>query len=98
MHITISPLAEKDLEDIVNRLAATNPDAALRWIAELRVAIGNPPAAYRKRPELGNDVSSCTVGDYAVLSIVAKNRLNIACILPRAFDLPEVAPASASGA
>ncbi len=98
MRFTIAPLAQKDLEDIVNRLAAANPDAALQWIAELRAAIGKPLAAHRKRPELGNDVCSCVVGDYAVLAIAAKDRFEIACILPLAFDVPEAAPAAASSA
>jgi toxin ParE1/3/4 len=62
MRVTLSRLAERDLEAIGDYIAADNPPRAQSFIAELRTqcaAIAKAPLAYRARPELGEGIRSC---------------------------------------
>lgn len=65
MRLTLTPLAEPDLEAIGDYIAADNPSRAASFVRELcsqcqRIA-ANPPR-YRLRPELGDDIRSCARG------------------------------------
>ena len=56
MQITLSPLAQRDLEAIGDFIADDNPKRAVSFVAELReqcVTIAKAPQACRLRPELG---------------------------------------------
>ena len=69
MRITLSPLAERDLEAIGDYIAEDNPARALSFVAELRaqcITIAKQPQAYRARPELGDGIRSCAHGNYVV--------------------------------
>ena len=91
MQLTISPLAERDLEAIGDYIAADNPSRAVSFITELRTqctAIAKAPQAYRKRPELGDDIRSCAYGNYVVFFTATKTRINIVRILHGAMDIP----------
>ena len=86
MHLSISPLAAQDLEDIVGQIAAANPPRALSFITELRAAIAKPADTFQKRPELGADIRSSVLGEYVLFFTASKTQLNIVCVLPAALD------------
>lgn len=67
MRLTLTPLAEQDLEAIGDYIAADNLNRAVSFIRELRTQcqrIAANPAGYRLRPELGDDIRSCARGNY----------------------------------
>lgn len=66
MRLTITPLAEEDLEAIGDYIAVDNPAGALTFIRELREQcqrIAQNPPGYRLRQELGEDTRSCAHGN-----------------------------------
>lgn len=68
--LVITPLAESDIEEIGDYIANDNPDRALSFVIELRgqcLKIALSPQAYRLRRELGNDIRSCSHGNYVIL-------------------------------
>ena len=91
MEVTISRLAERDLESIGDYIAEDNPPRAVSFVAELRVqcaTIAKAPHAYRPRPDLGDGIRSCAHGNYVIFFAATKNRLTIARILHGAMDIP----------
>ena len=89
MRVTLSPLAERDLEAIGDYIAEDNPSRALSFIAELRTqsaTIAKAPQAYRARPELGEGLRSCAHGNYVIFFTAAKARLTIVRVLHGAMD------------
>ncbi|MBM3582184.1 MAG: type II toxin-antitoxin system RelE/ParE family toxin [Alphaproteobacteria bacterium] len=90
MRVTLSPLAERDLEAIGDYIAKDNPSRALSFIAELRArcaTIAKAPRAYRARRELGEGLRSCAHGDYVIFFAAAKGRLTIVRVLHGAMDV-----------
>lgn len=69
MRLSLTPLAEQDLEAIGDYIAADNPKRALSFIRELRDRChriaANPPG-YRLRPELGEGIRSCAHRNYVI--------------------------------
>ncbi len=60
MRVSISPLAERDLEAIGDYIADDNPARAVSFVAELRdqcATIAKAPQVYQLRPELGNAIN-----------------------------------------
>jgi toxin ParE1/3/4 len=93
MQVTISPLAELDLEAIADYIAADNPVRAVGFVRELRaqcqrIAV-NPPG-FRQRPELGDDIRSCTHGNYVIFFAEEPGCVTIIRILHGARDIPVV--------
>ena len=91
MRVSISPLAERDLEAIGDYIADDNPVHAVRFVAELRdqcAAIAKAPQAYRLRPELGEGLRSCAHGNYTIFFTVTNGRLTIVRVLHGAMDIP----------
>lgn len=91
MRVTLSPLAERDLEAIGDYIADDNPSRALNFIAELRtqcVTISRAPQAYRARPELGEGIRSCSHGNYVIFFTATKSQLTIVRLLHGAMDIP----------
>lgn len=91
MQVTISRLAEHDLESIGDYIAEDNPPRAVSFVAELRAQcakIANAPDAYRPRPDLGDGIRSCAYGNYVIFFAATKTRLTIARILHGAMDIP----------
>lgn len=91
MRVTLSPLAERDLEAIGDYIADDNPSRALSFIAELRTqcaTIAIAPQAYRVRPELGEGIRSCAHGNYLIFFTATKARLTIVRVLHGAMDIP----------
>ena len=90
MQVILSPLAERDLEDIGDYIARDNPRRALSFIIELRrqcVKIATAPQAYRPRPELGDGVRSCAHGNYVIFFHEDRNGLGIVRILHGAMNI-----------
>lgn len=62
MRLNFTPMAEQDLEAIVDYIATDNPMRALTFVRELRAQCQritlNPPG-YRPRPELGDCIRPC---------------------------------------
>lgn len=91
MRVTLSPLAERDLEAIGDYIAEDNPTRAVSFIAELRnqcAKIAKAPLAYRARPDLGEGLRSCAHGNYAIFFTASKARLTIVRVLHGAMDIP----------
>ena len=91
MRVTVSPLAERDLETIGDYIAEVNPGRAASFIAELRAQcekIAKAPQAYRARPELAEGLRSCPHGNYVIFFVATKSRLTIVRVLHGAMDLP----------
>jgi toxin ParE1/3/4 len=95
MRITISPLAERDLEAIGDYIAEDNPARALSFVAELRTQcalIAKAPQACRTRPELGEGIRSCAHGNYVIFFTATRVRLRIVRVLHGAMDIPAQFP------
>jgi toxin ParE1/3/4 len=91
MRVTVSPLAERDLEAIGDYIAEDNPARAVSFIAELRTqcaTIAKAPQAYRARPDLGEGLRFCAHGNYVIFFTATKARLTIVRVLHGAMDIP----------
>ena len=70
MRVVISGLAERDLEEIGDYIAADNPDRARSFVCELRArcaALSEAPRAYPLREEFGKDVRLLVHRRYLIL-------------------------------
>ena len=91
MRVTLSPLAERDLEAIGDYIAEDTPSRALSFVAELRTKCGTiarAPDAYRARPELGEGIRSCAHGNYVIFFTATKAKVTIVRVLHGAMDIP----------
>jgi toxin ParE1/3/4 len=91
MRVTVSPLAERDLESIGDYIAEDSPAKAVSFIAELRAQcarIAKSPLAYRARPELAEGIRSCAHGNYVIFYFATKTRLTIVRVLHGSMDIP----------
>lgn len=62
MKLSISPMAEQDIEAIGDYIAQDNPLRAMSFMEELHqqcCLVGEAPHLYRERPELGPRIRSC---------------------------------------
>ncbi|TVS21024.1 MAG: type II toxin-antitoxin system RelE/ParE family toxin [Planctomycetaceae bacterium] len=93
MRLTLTPLAEQDLEAIGDYIAADNPIRAVSFIRELRAQCpriaANPPG-YRLRPELGDDIRSSAYGNYVISFVASPEEITIIRILHGAPDIPAI--------
>jgi len=93
IRLTLTPLAEQDLEAIGDFIAADHPVRAVSFIRELRAQCqriaANPPG-YRLRPELGDDIRSCAYGNYVIFFVVLPEEVTIIRILHGARDIPAI--------
>lgn len=88
--LTLTPLAEQDLESIADYIAADNPIRVVRFIKELRThcqRIINNPSGYRRRPELGDDLRSCAHGSYVIFFTASPDEVTVIRILHAARDI-----------
>ncbi len=70
MRVIISDLADRDLEEIGDYIAADNPDRARSFVRELRArceALSETPRAYPLREEFGGDVRLLVHRRYLIL-------------------------------
>lgn len=97
MRVTLSPLAERDLEAIGDYLAEDNPLKALTFIDEICAQcekIARAPQAYRARPELAEGLRSCAQGNYVIFFTATKAHLTVVRVLHGAMDMPAYFPDS----
>lgn len=93
MRLTLTPLAEQDLEAIGDYIAADNPTRAASFIRELRdqcQRIAANPPGYRLRAELGEDIRSCAHGNYVIFFAAAPEAVTIIRVLHGARDIPAI--------
>jgi toxin ParE1/3/4 len=93
MRLFFSPLAEQDLENIADYIAADNPARALSFVQELRKQcerISANPRGYRERPEFGEGVRSCAHGRYAIFFTLDAEKVTVVRILHGARDFPAI--------
>ena len=91
MRVTVSPLAERDLEAIGDFVARDNPVRAVSFVAELREQcsiVARAPKAYRLRPELGETIRSCAHGNYVIFFAATDSLVTIVRVLHGAMDIP----------
>ena len=70
MRYTVSPSAQRDLNEIAEWILEDSPRRAVRTIRELRAAfdsIAQHPMLYRLRPDIGAEVRLSTVGHHVIL-------------------------------
>jgi toxin ParE1/3/4 len=97
MRVTVSPLAERDLEAIADYIAEDNPLRALTFIEEMRAQcekIARAPQAYRARPELAAGLRSCAHGNYVIFFIGTRTHLTVVRVLHGSMDIPAHFPDS----
>jgi toxin ParE1/3/4 len=88
--LIISPLAERDIEDIGDYIAEDNPDRAVSFIVEIHgqcQKIALSPQNYRLRPELGSNIRSCVLGNYVIFFTHFEEIVRILRILHGARNL-----------
>ncbi len=91
--LTLTPLAEQDLEAIGDYIAADNPTRAISFIRELRdqcQRIAANPTGYRLRPELSDDIRSCAHGKYVIFFAAAPEEVTVIRVLHGARDIPAI--------
>ncbi|HJV01452.1 MAG TPA: type II toxin-antitoxin system RelE/ParE family toxin [Burkholderiaceae bacterium] len=89
--LVITPLAERDIESIADYISHDNPARALTFITELReqcARIAGNPMGYRKRPELGKALHSCSFGNCVLFFEATARQVTILRVLHSARDIP----------
>lgn len=90
MKLSISPLAEQDMEAIGDYIARDSPLRALSFTEELYQQcqlIAESPVIYRERPELGQGVRGCAYGRYLILFRVLDIEVRIERLLHGSRDV-----------
>lgn len=98
--LTLTPLAEQDLEAIGDHIATDDPTRAVSFIRELRAQcqrIADNPPGYRLRPELGDGIRSCAHGNYVIFFVAELEEVTIVRVLHGARDLPAILSGDDSG-
>lgn len=93
MKLTISPLAEQDIESIGDYIARDSPQQAIRFTEQLFrqcQLIAQRPEAYRKRPELGENIRSCSYRRYIIIFCVMEEDIRVERLLHGARDIAQV--------
>ena len=92
MRLQITPLAQRDLEEITDFIALDNPARAVSFIDELRAQCTRlcaNPSAYRLRPDIAGGLRSCAYGRYVIFFDVNERQLTIVRILHSARDVTQ---------
>ena len=100
MRLTLTALAEQDLEAIGDYIATDNPSRAVSFIRELRTQCqriaANPPG-YQLRPELGDGIRSCAHGNYVIFFVATTEEVTVIRVLHGARDIPAILAPDDSG-
>ena len=89
-HFRFTPLAARDLEEIVTYLAARNPAAAARLlddVTERLKGLAAMPLSGRKREELSSSLRSVPVGGYVIFYQPVEEGVIVVRILHGARDI-----------
>jgi toxin ParE1/3/4 len=90
MRLAFSPLAIADLESIGDFIAEDNPEAARRFVGELRERcsrILNAPLGGAPRQELGDGLRSVPFGRYVIFYDVVQKIVTVQRVLHSARDI-----------
>ena len=95
MKLSVSPLAEQDIEAIGDYIAQDNPVRAVGFTEELYqqcLRLGETPVLYRQRPELGRHIRSCAYGRYLIVFSAGDTEVRIERVLHGARDINNLFP------
>lgn len=90
MKLSISSLAESDIESIGDYIAKDSPRRTLSFVKELRnqcKKIADFPLLYRLRPELGENIRACIYRKYIIFFQCNDDEVFIVRVLHGAMDL-----------
>ncbi len=90
IRVSLSPLAEQDLEEIGDYIAADSPHRAITFIKELRRTcekLALAPAIGTHRPELGDGIRMFPHGNYLIFYRATTARMRIERIMHGARDI-----------
>lgn len=90
MRLIITPLAERDIEDIGDYIAEGNPQRAITFVAELHEQcdkIATQPQIYSLRKELGGNIRSCSYGNYVIFFQEMGQQVSIVRVLNASRDI-----------
>ena len=90
MRVRLSKRSETDLEEIGDYIALDSPMNAVRFLGELRegcLKIGQMPAAYRQRPELGQGLRSSALKNYTLFFVIEDDEVLVVRVLHGARDI-----------
>lgn len=93
MRAYLTPQAEADLEDIGDYIAADNPRRAVSFIREIRrrcERIAQSPLGYVARPELGQQLRTCSHGNYVIFFEPYKDGALILRVLQGSRNFPDL--------
>lgn len=89
--LVISPLAEADLNEILEFIAQDKPEAAVRWVEKIRNAckyIAENPEIGELRPEFNpGQFRSTLVGNYVIFYRPISDGIEIARVVSGARDI-----------
>ncbi len=92
--LVISPLAEGDLNDILDFIASDKPEAANRWVEKIRAAcqfLADNPEVGERRPEIGTgQCRSSIVGRYVIFYRVVPGGVEVARVVRGERDIRSV--------
>src|SRR5438046_3674060 len=84
--------AERDIDEIANRIAADNETAALKWLEELDqklTVIATMPGIGTARSDLQRGIRSYAFGDYLIFFKVTRTGVDIIRVIHGARDYKE---------
>jgi toxin ParE1/3/4 len=91
MRIRRLPQADADLDEIWERIARADPDAADRLIARIVATTARLevyPRSGRARPEIGPNARSVGESDYLILHRITADTVDIVRVVHGSRDLP----------
>ena len=93
MRLQLTPLAERDLDNIAAYIAADNPRRAAGFVRELRQKcreVARNPRGYQLRQELGEGIRLCAYGSYLIVFKAVEDVTLVVRVLHGARDVPTV--------
>lgn len=91
MRLELSPVVERDLEEIADWIAEDNPSRALSFIREIRdelQRIAEHTSLYQLRPEIGEDARLAVVGRHVILFRITGDVVRIERVVFGGRNLP----------
>ena len=92
--LVISPLAEKDLNDILEYISRDKPEAAIRWVEKIhdtfKVVAENPEIGERRAEFKSGNIRSTLVGSYVVFYRAIIDGIEIARVVSGARDFRDL--------
>ena len=93
MKVAFSPRAAQDIEEIGDYIFSDNPQAAVKFVTDLRARcarLADAPLGGLARPELGECIRSVPFGRYVIFYAPLPYEIRIERVLHGARDIPVV--------